>query len=175
MVGTFVESITPSVKAGGELSKVYVLNSKLGVPISKGSALVGFQKTISLLAFLSLNIVGALWFFVRYRQVVNLGILLIGLLFLTLINLIFISSMLWPDTLVGIVCKLPFLASRKEKINQGLLSFNKTVKDGLKDKKIFALHFILALFIWFFYAVKAYFIAFAMGIQIGFIPLAVVT
>lgn len=54
MGGTFIESITPAVKTGGEVYKVYHLHREVGLAKKVAVGLVAVQKMVSLLGFIVL-------------------------------------------------------------------------------------------------------------------------
>lgn len=53
MAGTFIESVTPAVKHGGEAAKVFYLKAR-GMPASDATAIMVAQKTLSMLYFTTL-------------------------------------------------------------------------------------------------------------------------
>lgn len=54
--GTLMESVTPGVKVGGEVTRGYLLKKELGCSIDQAVAVVALQKLFSLSAFFGLNL-----------------------------------------------------------------------------------------------------------------------
>lgn len=176
MRGTFVESVTPSVKAGGEATKIYLLTKELDIPLGESSALVALQKTISFLAFLSINVFTMSWFMLRLGTATEQSRLLMGVFALLLVIFIGILSLIfWPKKKYGFLDKLPIKESRRDKLIGALINFEKNFRKMLARKKAMAFQFFLALFIWSFFALKAYLVVLFLGISLSFIEIAVVT
>lgn len=176
MRGTFVESVTPSVKAGGEAAKIYLLTKELDIPLGESSALVALQKTISFLAFLSINVFTMTWFIIRLGTEADQSRLLIGTFGLLLLIFVGILSLIfWPKKEYGFLGKLPLKESRRDKLVGALINFEKNFRKILSRKKAMVFQFLLALFIWSFFALKAYLVVLFLGISLSFIEIAVVT
>ena len=176
MSGTFVESVTPSVKAGGEATKIFLLTKELDIPLGESSALVALQKTISFLAFLSINVFTMTWFIVRLGTGADQSRLLIGTFALLLLIFVGILSLIfWPKKEYGFLSKLPLKEERRVKLAGALINFEKNFRKILARKKAMVFQFLLALFIWSFFALKAYLVVLFLGISLSFIEIAVVT
>lgn len=176
MRGTFVESVTPSVKAGGEATKIYLLTKELNIPLGESSALVALQKTISFLAFLSINVFTMSWFIIRLGTAAEQSRLLIGTFGLLLLIFVGILSFIfWPKKEYLFLGKLPLKESRRDKLVGALVNFEKNFRKILARKKAMVFQFLLALFIWSFFALKAYLVVGFLEIPLNFIEIAVVT
>lgn len=176
MSGTFVESITPSVKAGGEATKIYLLTKELDIPLGESSALVALQKTISFLAFLSINVFTMTWFIIHLGTEADQSRLLIGTFALLLLIFVGILSLIFlPKKEYGFLRKFPLKEARREKLVGALINFEKNFRKILARKKAMAFQFFLALFIWSFFALKAYLVVVFLGISLSFIEISVVT
>ncbi|TYQ13066.1 UNVERIFIED_CONTAM: hypothetical protein Cloal_4115 [Acetivibrio alkalicellulosi] len=177
MHGTFAESITPSVKAGGEFLKAYILNGEFGIPLSKASALIVMQKTISTVVFLFMNIIAlfSLLFYIKEIEI-YFKILVPSLIFIFALIFLMIYSMVNQKIIITIVSKIPFIKKKHvEKLDQGLINYRSTVKTVFKQKKVMFKQLILSLLIWNLFPIKAYLISVSLGFNIGFIPILAVT
>ncbi|AKL93974.1 hypothetical protein CACET_c04580 [Clostridium aceticum] len=176
MVGTFVESITPSAKAGGEATKVYLLKTRMGFSTGKAAALVAVQKTISLIAFLLLNILSMGWFVVSVDvEGLQVKVIFGSFLFLTVVLLVLLLLVLYPSKLLSFIKGLTIKKKWKEKFYDVLETLEATVRDMLQQKKQLCGQFSLSLIIWLLFAFKAYLIAKGLNIQLSFIGIAVIT
>ncbi|AUG58004.1 hypothetical protein HVS_10545 [Acetivibrio saccincola] len=177
MYGTIAESITPSVKAGGEFLKAYILKDKFNVPYSKGSALIVLQKTISMIVFLFMNILATILFlyYVSHKEN-HFKILILSLLFLFLLIFLLVFSIINPKIMVGIASKIPFI--RKKHINKldgGLTTFKNTIKKAFKQKRVLFYQLVLSLIIWNLFPLKAYLVCVYLSIDISYIPILAIT
>ncbi len=177
MAGTFVESVTPSVKAGGEATKVYLLRTKCNISIGQATAMVGLQKAASLTAFVLINLVSILWFFMTVGFQGAYGKLLLGsFLFLLLFLMTLILFMKNPAKIKGLINL--FLSKKlQSKVSSGLESFRENVKIAIKNKgiKAFLKHLSFAVFIWLFFAIKAYIISRGLSLDLSFGIISVIT
>lgn len=175
MAGTFVESVTPSVKAGGEATKVYMLINRLGLSGGKAAAMVGLQKTVSMAAFLMLNFVSMLWFMLTIGFKGFYGKLLLGsFVVLCLFLILLVLLLLYPHRIQSIIGR--FLKAEKRKRLQKLTEqFITSVKEALRQRNVVGRQLLFALFIWFFYAFKAYFISRGLNLPISFVAITVIT
>lgn len=71
--------------------------------------------------------------------------------------------------------KLPMKNTRRDKLKGALTNFEKNFRKILAQKQAMAFQFFLALFIWSFFAVKAYLVVIFLGVPLSFIEIAVVT
>ncbi|SCZ06895.1 hypothetical protein SAMN03080606_03988 [Alkaliphilus peptidifermentans DSM 18978] len=175
LVGTFVESVTPSVKAGGETAKVYTLNKKLGLSIGRATAMVSIQKIVSIIAFATINLISIVGFLSKVEvQGLYLKLLLTSFLFLIGVLAIIIAFMVIPDKILWIFNKL---SNRKfeEKLNNFLFIFQKTIKEAIKNKKAFSQQLLLSFIIWGFFAFKAIILARGLHLDIGLFTIAIIT
>ncbi|SES90215.1 hypothetical protein SAMN05660297_00918 [Natronincola peptidivorans] len=177
MMGTFVESITPSAKTGGEAAKVYLLKARMGLSTGKAAALVGIQKVISLIAFLFLNVVAMTWFFTTVTwEGGQIPAVFISFLFLAGFVVLLMVLMAYPSKLNTLIKKLPLLKREsKDKIMKVMVDLQENVKEALQQKKPFLYQIVLAFTIWLLFAYKAYLIASGLQIQLPFMGIAVVT
>lgn len=177
MHGTIAESITPSVKAGGEFLKAYILKDKFNVPYSKGSALIVLQKTISMVVFLFMNIIAVFLFLCYVSHKENyFKILVLALLFLILLIFLMIFSIINPKAVVILVSKIPFIKEKNiKKLDGGLTTYRSTMEKAFKQKKVLFYQLILSLVIWNLFPLKAYLVCVYLSIDINYIPILAIT
>lgn len=176
MAGTFVESITPAVKAGGEAVKVLMLRSELGFSTAKATALVGLQKTVSMFSFIFLCTLGMLWFLLTVgSNSFHLKILGGSLVFLLFCCLLLMAVMLFPQRFLDMILKLPISHVLRQRLESGTMVFQRSIEKATAKKKAFTGQLVLASAIWVLFAVKSYVIAYALQLDVDFIPLAVIT
>lgn len=175
MYGSFVETITPAVKAGGEAIKVVMLKNH-GISYSKAIAIVSCQKLISMLPFLFLYIVSIIWFSVSYStDHVYWGVIIKGFSLILFIILGFIFVIIFSDRLNPLINYLPVKFKNVFiKFQTWLLQFKKEIKKSLYNRKNLAINIILSFAIWLFFPVKAYLLAILLGLDITFVQSAVV-
>ncbi|AFS77433.1 hypothetical protein UPF0104 [Gottschalkia acidurici 9a] len=177
MAGTFTESITPSVKFGGELTKILMIKSIANISTSKSTAIVGVQKTISIFTFIVLNIISLLLFIIQSTNLSSniINVIVISFIVLTVIFAL-ISLMLFYPQKIKYITKFMKNENRfKQKIEDGIDGFNKSFREMIKNKRLLILQTILSIIIWQFYGVKAYLIAKGLNVDVSLIQMSVIT
>ncbi|ABR47169.1 conserved hypothetical protein 374 [Alkaliphilus metalliredigens QYMF] len=175
LTGTFVESITPSVKAGGEATKAMMLCSQFKHSISEAVSLVGLQKTISSIGFMIMSGMSVLWFLLftgipmADKKIVGGTFILFVLFITTLLWLLMSSEIHW------LWAKIPIKQEKQLKLMQIVNEFQGNFRNALRDRRFFAIQLMLSLGIWSLFAVKAYLIGQALGLEIGFFAIALTT
>lgn len=174
MTGTFVECITPAVKAGGEFAKVVMLKNKLGFSAGKATAIVGFQKVVSMTAFLFLNVLSLSWFLMIQRGNIHMSVIIISFVVISLLSFLLLISVFNYGHIEKLLYKLPFI-KKKDKVSEFSIQFQETINIVKERKSIFIKQWVLSLIIWLFFAIKAFYIVWVMNLQIGFITISVIT
>ena len=177
MAGTFTESITPSVKFGGELTKILMIKSITKISTSKSTAIVGVQKTISIFTFIVLNIISLLLFIIQSTNLSSniINVIVISFIVLTAV-FVLISLMLFYPQKIKYITKFIKNENRfKQKIEGGIDDFNKSFKEMIKNKRLLILQTIISIIIWQFYGVKAYLIAKGLDVDVSLIRMSVIT
>ena len=173
--GTFVESITPSVKAGGEATKVYLIHRKMGTPVSVGTAAVTFQKSISFLSFFVLAGLAILVFLMNQGIGDELGKVLLGV-FLGLVFLfLFILWALFFSKIEHVVKRLPLKEERKTLMIMGAKTFRTSLRLAFAQKKAMGFHLLLSFSIWALFPLKAYLVSTFLGTGLSFSEVSVAT
>lgn len=176
MAGTFVESITPSVKAGGELTKVLMLKSTGGLDGGQATALVAVQKVISFSVFMVLTLVSMVWFLLRFTiDSFQIKMILLSFVFLAIVFLLILALILWPNKLMKIINILPKRLNLSDKAEKFIKGFRSSFKRIARDTSLTIIHLVLAFIIWTLFPLKAYFLAQGLGVDIDFISISVIT
>ncbi len=168
MKGYIVESVTPAMKAGGELSKVFFMRSKWNISFSDAAAIVWVQKIISMLPFMAMCMIAFMWILI-YGQAHNMSIILSPMVLLfagMLFSLILL--LVAPDKLSTVVMKIPYRAVGKEKLVSGLDKFRCSVNTVELDKEQLFAMLSLSLVIWLLFGIKAYLLALSMDMGMMF-------
>ena len=175
--GSVVDAITPGVKAGGELARVYELRKRLQIDVGKATIIVGLQKTLSLLGFLFLTLFSLIWFSftmsIKYRHYLYVLAAVIAVFSIFLGAIILFS--LRPDVVIKLLSKLLSKTKLMDRIDKTLRDYSSIIKDLLRDKRKFFLQMMLALFIWVFYAFKLFLVMKGLAIEMDFISIAAIT
>ncbi|TCQ03474.1 hypothetical protein EDD79_100954 [Serpentinicella alkaliphila] len=174
-ISTFVESITPSVKAGGEAVKVYLLKSDLGFTTANAIALVTIQKIVSFFAFLVLSFISILltinkiYYNEYFNYIIVVFVILLSIFAMVLFTVIFSNSTL------RIIKRLSIKDSIKFKIEKGINQFNITFNLFTKNKKGLFFQIFFSIVIWSFYAIKSTIIANMLDLQLSVITISAFT
>lgn len=177
MIGTFVESISPALKTGAEITRVYYLKSHAGLSLTKAVSIVILQKAISLFAFVLLNLTGLAFFLAFYTDKSdNISFFIVNLIIIAtafLLAAFFVSSPKYASIFLNFI---PFIPDRfKAKAESYFVPLHLTVSNLFKNTKLLSLMVVQAFAIWLLYAVKAYIIARSLDIGIGFAEVTVTT
>lgn len=175
--GSVVDAITPGVKAGGELARIYELRKRLQIDFGKATIVVGLQKTLSLLSFLFLTLFNLIWFTfnisVKHRHYIYTFAVVIAIFSIFLGALILLS--LSPDRVIKFLSRFLSKTKLMGKIDKTLREYSGIIRDLLKDKKKFSIQMMLALFIWSFYAFKLFLVMKGLAIEMDLISTAAIT
>ncbi len=177
MKGTIIESITPALKTGGELTKVLLMRSKWNISGSDAVAIVCFQKVISLYPFILLCIVAFGWLVTSgQNQSENLYILIEGMLFLFIVVFISFSlAILFPHKIILYIERLPVNGVTKEKILGHMGNFRNSIGMLRPERAQMFRLTLLSFIIWALFGLKAYLLAISMDMDIGFAAVFTVT
>lgn len=175
--GNIVDAITPGVKTGGELARVYELKKRLNIELGDATIIIGLQKTISLFSFLLLTLFSLICFSFsigkQYRSYLYIFSLVIGIFAIVLAILIIFSFK--PNMMIKMLNKALGKYKFMDKVEKTLLDYSTIIKGLLKDKKKFTLQLLLAIFIWLFYAFKLLFVMKGFAVEIDYISIAAIT
>lgn len=177
MAGTFVESVTPALKAGAELTRIYLLQSHAGLSLTKAASMVILQKAVSFFAFILLNIAGLIFILALYSgYVANKAFFVANLVVLAVVLFLLAFFMTTPKSVNSFMRPVPVIPAHiKTKAESFLLLFQQTVSNLLKNTKLSLFMVIQAFAIWLLYAVKAYLIAQSLAIESSFAEVTVAT
>lgn len=175
MMGSFFECITPSLKAGGEAAKIYILKSQEGYDLSNASALVGLQKAVSLLSFFIINLIAIvfLFFSIDDRNLVfSITIGFVIFFFVIFIALYYFFNL---SKLKSIISIIPINKDKQDRFIDQIINFDETLNLALKDKKFFIKQLGLATFIWILFGLKAFMISWGIGLNQGMMLIMMIT
>ncbi|MFY9279586.1 MAG: lysylphosphatidylglycerol synthase transmembrane domain-containing protein [Caldicoprobacterales bacterium] len=175
--GNVVDAITPGVKAGGELARVYELKKRLRIDFGKAIIIIGLQKTLSLLSFIFLTLLSLIWFSftmsIKYRHYLYVFSLVL-VMFVVFLGIIILFS--FKPALVNKLLR-KFLGKTRlmDKIDKTLIDYSSIIRDFLRDKRKFSFQMFLALFIWIFYAFKLLLVLRGLAIKMDYISIGAIT
>ncbi|WP_027340094.1 lysylphosphatidylglycerol synthase transmembrane domain-containing protein [Halonatronum saccharophilum] len=180
LAATFVESVTPSSKLGGEAAKIYLLKEDTGVSYNRLTTLTLVHKYISLLPFLLIS--GVVLFISLFQftlpAIVYLGFIIILISFTLLIGL---SMVIWSKEEYSNLLKgyngnkiIEFLLA---KIDNGYCFLFNAIKEtrGIINKGEQLYLLFISLLVWGLYPVKIYLAAWILGFEITLILAAIAT
>lgn len=167
LVGSFVESVTPSVKLGGEGAKIFLLKQKTGRPYADLTGVLLVHKFISLVPFL----------------------LILGLvLFAGLLNYSIPGFIYWSfGSLVVLLLVFSWVIFRKwdQEVSEMSLGFLGKVRGFIlrmlgsvrerREKISFLQMFAISILIWSLYPVKVFILSRLIGMEIDFLLVSVAT
>lgn len=172
MVGTFVESITPALKTGGEAVKIMLCRSHADLSGVFSVALVGLQKLLSMVSFVLINILGIAVYLAKYRGDKTIDALfLMGLCFLLLVLLFATLILFFPKTILFVMSKMPIKQPVKARIQAFFNSLLDITRFAAKQTKKVGLLFFISLTIWGLYIFKAFMIAYLLNMHIHYVQL----
>ena len=177
MKGNIVDAITPGVKVGGELARIHEIINKLDLTLSQATIVVGLQKTISLLSFLSLTIVSIIWFYFSigkdHQSFLNVFILSTLILAIGLVLIILIC--IKPGIIKSLLSKISLNEDKKKKIEKTFDDYNKALNRLLENKDKFLYQIILGIIIWLLFALKMTLLVRGFNIKISFLSISAIT
>ncbi len=160
---TFIESITPSSKLGGESAKVYLFNNLTNNKVSEVVAAVTIQKAATFIPFLIISLSLLTYWPYSYSEFISFNFNISGIYYL-------------PIILIGIFILFKFLI-RNSFIKNKLFSLKKFLIDivkAIREILTFSRFLYLAIFalaFWLLYPVKTFILSNHLGFGIGFLPI----
>ncbi|NLW22888.1 MAG: flippase-like domain-containing protein [Tissierellia bacterium] len=174
--GNIVDAITPGVKAGGELARIYELRKRLNIDLGNATIIVGLQKTISILSFLFLTLLSLIWFnftMAMDRQYLYIFLIVIAL-FSIFLGLLLLFS-LRPYGLIKVLYKILGKSRFIEKIENTIKEYSNIIKKLWSEKKRLLNQMLLAIFIWSFYAFKLMLLVREFHVSMDYMSIAAIT
>ncbi|WP_353893874.1 lysylphosphatidylglycerol synthase transmembrane domain-containing protein [Proteinivorax hydrogeniformans] len=173
LAGSFVESVTPSVKVGGEALKVYLMQKETSLKYTEITAITLVSKFISLFPFLIISFFTLCIAFISFDLplfvlLAFFGLLLFFSLFFVIFN--FEGSFLGRSFSKLEQTERPVLKKIKEKVNKTQVFLEETSiksKTVVTDYRKRLLLFSIAFIVWAFYPVKVYLVARILGFQLS--------
>ena len=186
LAGNFVESVTPSVKLGGETAKVFLMRQKTSLSYQELTAITVVSKYFSLIPFLLISLFVVLYTFFTWDMPEIVYLSFLGLVFLLVLFILFFklgtmknisTSNLWNQSKTI----NPDQKSFKEKLllkGHKIINFVKEAsnisRELTKVTDRWQLIFIASI-VWILYPVKVYFVSNALGFNNSFILIALAT
>lgn len=176
MAGSFVESVTPSVKVGGEALKVYLIQKETALNYPELTAITLMSKFFSMLPFLLISFITlCIAFFTielpLFVYVAFVGLVLFVLLFLVVFNFQNLGLGTFLTNLVGDRGKNHLIITKIHgkviKIHNFLTETSIKSKTVIEDPGKRFLLFSVAFIVWAFYPVKVYLVASMLGYQLN--------
>lgn len=163
LAGSFTEAITPAVKAGGEATKVVLLQKHTQLGLSGSLAVTAAQKALSMAAFALLTLSSLLWAlrFIPVDPALRSGLLWAQGIMLGLVVL---------SGLIFVLLRLPQLP-----VPRWMAGFRQAMVLLTGNRRVMAGQFLLALVIWALFALKAGLVVWMLGLDISIAATAAVT
>ncbi|MBR1369592.1 hypothetical protein RJ53_08885 [Methanocalculus chunghsingensis] len=175
MAGTFIESITPSVKLGGEAMKIYLMKKKSGLSYQELTGVAIASKIFYLVPFLLISL-----------------ITIVAAFFILDLPAVVYSAFAGLLICCCLLCLLLFRTGEKERTGKDhpIIQRIRTRTDAarsflsrssgmaaeiVRDPKKSATLYLLAFIVWAFYPVKVYLVAYLLGFQVSPIVIIIAT
>lgn len=175
--GSILDAITPGVKIGGELGRIYELKNNLNLDVSCATAIVALQKTVSLLGFAFLSLISLICFSfnidMEYRHYLRIFSIVILVFFILLMGsvLIFIN----PNIFIKLSNQKSLNNRFLEKINKSLVEYGDALTKILKNKNIFFKQLLLSVVIWSIFPFKMLLVIRGFNISLEFLSVVAIT
>jgi len=164
---TFIESITPSSKLGGESAKVYLFYNLTENKVSEIVAAVTIQKAATFIPFLLISLPLLTYLPYSYSELFNFNFG-VSRIFLIIPLIIFIYIFLEFSK------KNTFIKNKIIGLKKSLNDVLRTIKDILTIPRFLYLS-LFALVFWLLYPVKTYILSNHLSFDIGFLPIVATT
>jgi CDP-diacylglycerol--serine O-phosphatidyltransferase len=171
-----VEMVTPSMKLGGETTKVVLLKRKAGVPYTKGISIMLLQKLLSSMAFCIALVVSTLLLVTLNNQIPQDLFNILGL------SLSVVAAIgVFLGLLVIAYVKIPWLKNQLQNssIFSKVLHFLNQSWGEVRQHKIpsykLVIHFSLSIIIWLLFAFTISVLLWGQGMQLDFLLVSVIT
>ena len=164
---TFIESITPSSKLGGESAKVYLFYNLTKNNVSEIIAAVTIQKAATFIPFLIISLSVLTYWPYGYSEFLTFS-------FSTSTIFYLISLIISIYLLLKFSKKNSYIKNKILGFEKSINDIAKTIKDILTIPRFLYLVFF-ALVFWFLYPVKTYILSNHLNFDIGFLPITAST
>lgn len=169
-IGNIVDSLTPGVKLGGEIARIYRMETVLKTGKAESAAITAMQKTVSLFSFLTITIISTIILFLdKWNQMEEYRTAVILAVFMSFVFLIFIMTAFFrPDKMLAAVNRFIRSEKLRKSINKGIENYIEISGKLFEDKFKFIKQIILGFLIWILFAVKLYIVVRGFGLYISF-------
>ena len=174
--GSVVESITPGVKIGGEVTRAFYLSKILPCSSEEAGSVVALQKIFSLSAFFLINLFSVLYLAdqVPFLRSLYIRVFIYGVL-LTFLAIFAVAFWAPKQATEFLQCQKPAEAKLAKWFRNFLLIlFNYTDSLQKKRKESF-LQFLLSMFIWVIYPIKMYILTVQFSLEINPVYICAIT
>ncbi len=184
LAGSFVESITPSVKIGGEALKVYLMKKETALDYSQLTAITLVSKFFSLLPFLLISFLTLLvaFFTIQLPLFIYAAFAVLAGMVLVLLMLFHVDRLpafpLWSGRAKSQAPRHPFARAVHARITRMHLFLSDTStqsKTLVTDTRKRLFLFGLSLIIWSLYPVKIYLVAGMLGYDLNLLVVILAT
>ncbi len=184
LAGTFIESITPSVKIGGEALKVYLMQRETRLKYPQLTAIMLLSKFFSMLPFLLITFITLLVAFFSFEVPTFVYLAFMGLVFfLALFFLLFNLQGLGLGALgrrffnreKGYPAWVIKIFNKIEKVYGFMMETSLQSKTVLQAPKKRLFLFAIAFMVWALYPVKVYLVAGILGFELNIVVVIIAT
>ncbi|GFN34639.1 flippase-like domain-containing protein [Tepidimicrobium xylanilyticum] len=176
--GNIVDALSPGVKVGGELARVYEIKNALNMEMGEAILVVGLQKTLSITSFIFLVIFSLIWLYITtagnnlYFRAFLVPILVFLII---LMGFIFFFLRIDLERTKKVLKKIRIKDAKKEKIYNWVSQYRNNLNKMLENKGKFYFQLLLGISIWLLFAVKLAILIRGYNISIDFISAAAIT
>ena len=175
--GNIVDALSPGVKVGGELARIYEIRKILGMDLGEAILVVGLQKTLSITSFLILVLFSLIWLYITTAGSSYFKSLLFPIFtfIIVLVSILFLFMRLKAERVKNLLDKIKIEEKKREKIYNGVKEYKDNMDRMLKDKTKFYFQLALSVFIWLLFAIKFAILVKGYGVDMDFISVAAIT
>ena len=159
-----IEAITPGTKIGGEAYKTVILRNKLKCSYEKAASLVAVQKIISFIGLLFFTLLSLIYLFITndIDLISDNKYMLIGVVSFVFLGLIYFYK--YPEKVLK-----PFRTKNKilQKLSYFMNDYEKSLNNIKKEKWAIPIQIIITSIIWLLFPVKLYIILLAFNLDIS--------
>ncbi|OWZ83528.1 lysylphosphatidylglycerol synthase transmembrane domain-containing protein [Natranaerobius trueperi] len=169
LAGKFVESVTPSVKIGGETLKMYLIRKKTGLSYQALTAIAVVSKFFSLLPFILISFITLSFAFFVFELPIFVYIAFIGLLLFFILFIVFFKfnriSFSYKEEQNNLL--LQKLKRGIKKAHDFIKESSETSRDLVAKPTQKITLFTLGLIVWAFYPIKVYMVSAMLGFDLN--------
>ncbi|UMZ72939.1 lysylphosphatidylglycerol synthase transmembrane domain-containing protein [Natranaerofaba carboxydovora] len=173
LAGTFVESVTPSVKLGGETAKVYLMRQRTSISYQELTAITLVSKYFSLIPFVIISFFVVIYTLFTWDLPVVVYLSFLSLIFLLILFFLFFRLDLMGKSL-GRIFQNKKILDKLEKVTNFIKEASGISRKLTKLTDKWQL-MLIAFLVWILYPVKVYLVSNTLGFEISFTLLVIAT